>query len=175
MRRTHRLFLLFTVMAIFIGQRSFAQDNGKPILILQLPQTHQWVQEPYEDNELWAVRYKGLLNEATHPDIELEQTNMLREHVTMSPEQIARQIASLIKSYDDTAALTLRKKQQVGEDTCLFYTITTAESTILLFTHPRRCSVDSSRRTVTGLIWILAAIQSELSHWSGCFAKSVKM
>lgn len=133
MRRTHRLFLLFTVMAIFIGQRSFAQDNGKPILILQLPQTHQWVQEPYEDNELWAVRYKGLLNEATHPDIELEQTNMLREHVTMSPEQIARQIASLIKSYDDTAALTLRKKQQVGEDTCLFYTITTAESTILLF------------------------------------------
>lgn len=112
---------------------TFGQENDKKILILELPETHTWTTENYDDEELWSVRYNGFLGDTLHPEIEIEQTNMLHEHVGIPPQQIAKQTTMLIKNYDDTAKLTLRKEQVVDGDNCFFYTITTAEAIYLLF------------------------------------------
>src|SRR5690606_7557483 len=45
----------------------------------------------------------------------------------------------------------------------------------LLTTQLNLCSTDNSLRTITGLMLMLSAIHSELSHWSGNLAKSVKI
>lgn len=116
-----------------IPTASFGQENTKKTLDLQLPADYRWVNEEYEDEELWSIRYKGFVGDAIYPDLEIEQSNMLHEHLEMPPQQIAKQITTLIKNYDETAKLTLNKEQNVDGDNCLFYTITTADATYLLF------------------------------------------
>lgn len=133
MKRFHTLLILIPTVLTMMATTSFGQENDKKTLILQLPETHRWTTDLYDDGELWAVRYNGYLGDGQYPDIEIEQTNMLHEHMEMPPQQIAKQITMLIENYDDTAKLTLRKEQEVDGDDCLFYTITTATSTILLF------------------------------------------
>ncbi len=126
------LYLIPTVLSM-MPTSSFGQENDKKTLILELPETYTWTKEHDDDGELWSVRYQGFLGDTPYPDIEIEQTNMLHEHIGISPLEIAKQTTMLIKNYDDTAKLTLRKEQEVDGDNCILYTITTTDAIYLLF------------------------------------------
>lgn len=127
-----RLILTLTIF-ILMAIPTFGKESEKKILVFEFPETYRWVTEHHEDAEFWSVRYKGFLGDAKYADIEIEQTNMLHEHIEMSPQQLAKQITILIKNFDDTANLSLQNAQEVDGDDCLFYTITTADTTYLLF------------------------------------------
>ena len=58
---------------------------------------------------------------------------MFHQHIEVTPQQIAKQTTALIRNFDDKAALQLRKQQKIDGDNSLFYIITTAETTLLLF------------------------------------------
>lgn len=132
MKRFHTALLLISTM-LMMTTASFGQDNDKKTLILQLPDTHRWTTDYYDEADFWGMQYKGFIGDEKYPDIEIQQTNMFNQHIEVSPQQIAKQTTALIKTFDDTAKLQLRKQQKIDGDNCLFYIITTAKTTILLF------------------------------------------
>lgn len=169
MRRFHTLLILIPTVLSMMATTSFGQESDKKTLILELPETHRWATDGYDDGEFWSVRYKGFLADAPYPDIEIEQTNMLHEHMEVPPQQMAKQITMLIKNYDETAKLTLRKEQEVDGDKCLFYTITTAETTYLLFYRQSKTTTHSIEMELSED----QLARNDINVWEGVFFDSV--
>lgn len=126
-------FLLISATLLIMTTPSRGQGDEKKTLILQLPETYKWTADLFDDADLWGIHYKGFSGDERYPSIELQQTNMLNQHVEIAIPQLTKQITALIKSYDDTAKLQLHKQQKIDGDDGFFYTITTAKTTILLF------------------------------------------
>lgn len=133
MKQFHTKLLLISMVLIIKTIPSFGQDDDKKTLILQLPETHRWTSESFEEGDIWGIHYRGFIGDERYSSIDIQQTNMFNRDVDISPQQIAKQSAALIKSYDDTAELLLRKQQKINGDEYVFYAITTEKSVILLF------------------------------------------
>lgn len=133
MKRFHLVFLLISAMLLMMTTPSRGQGDDKKTLVFQLPDTYKWTSDSFEDGDLWGVHYKGFIGDERYPSVDFQQVSMLNQLVEMGIPKLAKQIGALIKSYDDTAKLQLRKKDKIDGDNCHFYTITTAKTTLLLF------------------------------------------
>lgn len=136
-------FHITLLLSVILTMPGFGQDNGKQKLILQLPETHRWIAEPFDEPDLWGVHYKGFVGDERYPAIELQQANMLNQQVEVSPQQIAMQTIALIKTFDDTAELRSHKHEEIDGDDGLFYSITTAKTMLLLFYRQSKTSLHS--------------------------------